>query len=143
MWRNPELSGRGQRYPRDRVPSGATSQACTEVGMEPGKEQQHSLLRKNQHLLPEALSTRKLQGQVLTPQPTVLLGPACINNNTISFVLHKSQATLCKVYESMFFFFFYFQSVGIVTINFKIYLLPSLPQICTLSAHKPLFLSAP
>lgn len=122
-------------------PSGATCQACTEVGMEAGEKQHHSLLRRKQRLLPEALSTRKLQGQDLTAQPEVLLGPPCINDSTISFMFHKPQAILGKVYMSQC--YVYFQSAAIATIKFRIYLLLSLPQICTLSAHKPLFLSAP
>lgn len=84
-------------------PSGAICQACTEVGMEAGDEQQHSLLRRKQRLLPEALLTRKLQGQDLTAQPEVPLRPPSINNSTAIFMLHKSQAILCKV--SMLFLF--------------------------------------
>lgn len=86
-------------------PSGATCQACTEVEMEAGKEQQNFLLRRNSAYFPRLYQLEKLQGQDLTAQPEVLLRPPCINNSTTIFMLHKSQAILCKVYESMLFLF--------------------------------------
>lgn len=55
--------------------------------MEPGNQTAATLLGSKCHLLPEALLTRTLQGQALTDQPAVLLGPPCIEDKIISFLL--------------------------------------------------------
>lgn len=79
--------GRG-RYVSDRV-----SLWCHMPGLHrSGKEQQHSLLSTKERLLPEALSTRKQEGQVLTAQPAVLPGPPCIDTNTI-YQLYAAQVS--------------------------------------------------
>lgn len=83
--------GRG-RYISDRVSLWCHMPGLHRSGMEPGKEQQHSLLSRKEHLLPEVLSTRKQEGQVLTAQPAVLPGPPCIDTNTI-YQLYAAQVS--------------------------------------------------
>lgn len=103
--RSPELSDRGQCFPSDRVSLQCHMPGLHKMGDGTWQQTAATLLGRKQHLLPEALLTSKLQGQALTAQPAVLLGPPCIKNNIISFILHNSQAILCKVYDLVLFLF--------------------------------------
>lgn len=138
--RSPELSDRGQWCPGDRVSLQCHMPGLHRTGDRTWQGTAATLLRRKQHQLSKALLTGKLQGQALPAQPAVFLGPPCIKNYIIGFMLHNSQAVLCKEYDSMLFLFSEVCSHGL---NFRIYLLPTLPQIYTLSTRRPLLLSAP